>query len=596
MTTWQKIITLYRTNRRGIIYYILLKVIFFGLLILAVHWLKSKLLTDNQFVYDLNILKYFSPDDIFALLVVGIFWLLFFILERNFLIFYFVNKHKRGKISYRIFWREFLLTQLTQLKIFLLEVAVSLLNVILFSIAIYVVYYFVGINFIFYIISSLLTIGFMYVLVGKLLKFIFMMYYFFDNPREKNIFIYFAKDFSSAKKRRFLIVLVRAILAFILILGISLGITWLGQYLVGLLNSFLTRVYLLGIILFGQAILFFAVNVMMYVYIFFKLAEAFFDKTFSQLELEYKGVIKFPKKYFKNRTIFRVVSVILISVFLVGLYLYFIQITLIVLADEKKPKLIFAHRGFSEYNVQNSLPAFRESVGRADFIELDIQITRDGKLIVFHDENFKKLTGQVGVATQRDFGEIKKYILKENKQLPGEGKVVKTGKIILLDDVFGELAGKINFAVEIKNTDRSREQDVSNKLNNLIKKYDIINNVIVTSLDYGALQSLKKINPSIKRGLILTYPISDLGQFDVDLYFVNSLINSEGLIKQAHKLGKPIYFWSFSFWQNDFEKEYVLGADGFITDNPLKTKKEINWYRRMPLAEKVNIIFKNMLR
>jgi glycerophosphoryl diester phosphodiesterase len=596
MTTWKKIITLYRINRRGIIYYILLKAIFFGLLVLAVRWLKSKLLTDNQFIYDLNILKYFSPDDIFALLVVGTFWLLFFVLERNFLIFYFVNKHKRGRISYRIFWREFLLTQFIQLKIFLLEMVVSLLNVILFSIAIYVSYYFVGINFIFYIISSLLTSVFIYILIGKLLKFIFIMYSFFDNTREKNIFIYFAKDFGFAKKRQFLVIVLRAVLVFILILGIGFGIAWLGQYLVGLLSNFSARVYLLVIILFGQAIFFFTANIMIYVYIFFKLAEDFFDKTFSQSALERKDVIKFPKKYFKNTVTFRVVSVTLLSIFLVGLYLYFVQITLTVLADENKSKLIFAHRGFSEYNVQNSLPAFREAVGRADFIELDIQITRDGKLIVFHDKNFEKLTGQVGIATQRDFGEIKNYILKENKELPGRGGVIKTEKIILLDDVFKELAGRINFAVEIKNTDKSREQEVVSRLNNLIKKYNIINDVTVTSLDYDVLQLFKKVNPKIKRGLILTYPISDLGKFDVDFYFINSLINSEGLIKQAHKLGRPIYFWSFSFWQDDFEKEYVLGADGFITDNPLKTKEEIRWYRKMPLTEKVNIIFKNMLR
>ena len=598
MTTWRKIITLYQTNRRGIVYYILLKAVFFGLLILALRWLKSELLTDNEFVYDLNILKYFSPDDVFAFLVVGMFWLLFFVLERNFLIFYFVNKYKQGNITPKIFWRDFLLTQFTQLKIFLLEAIIDLLNIALFSVVIYTTYYFLGINVVFYFIVGLLTVILIYILIDKLLRFIFVMYSFFDNPREKNIFVYFAREFAFKKKKQFFLIIFKTSLIFLFIFGGSLILAELGRYLIGWLDNFQGQVYLLVALLFGQALFFFAVNIMIYVFLFFKLAEAYFEEKATYLKsVEEEGEGQFFKKI-KYRILIRGIAVMVLVVFLIGLYLYFVQITFVILVGENKPKLIFAHRGFSEYEVQNSLPAFRRAVGEADFIELDVQITKDGRLVIFHDENFKKLTGEVGVVGQRDFAEIKTYTVTENKKIKDNeaDTEIKQARIILLEDVLRELGGKVKFAVEIKNTDKNRSEELVVKLNNLIQQYKLADKVLIISLDYDVLQLFEKINPEIKRGLILTYPLSDLKQFDVDFYFINSLINSEGLIKEAHKLGRPVYFWNFSFWRNDFEKEYVLGADGFVTDNPTKTKKQIEWYREMPLSKKVNVIFKNLLR
>ncbi len=598
MTTWRKIITLYQTNRRGIVYYILLKAVFFGLLILALRWLKSKLLTNNELVYDLNILKYFSPDDVFAFLVVGMFWLLFFVLERNFLIFYFVNKYKQGNITPKIFWRDFLLTQFTQLKIFLLEAIIDLLNIALFSVVIYTTYYFLGINVVFYFIVGLLTVILIYILIDKLLRFIFVMYSFFDNPREKNIFVYFAREFAFKKKKQFFLIIFKTSLIFLFIFGGSLILAELGRYLIGWLDNFQGQVYLLVALLFGQALFFFAVNIMIYVFLFFKLAEAYFEEKATYLKsVEEEGEGQFFKKI-KYRILIRGIAVMVLVVFLIGLYLYFVQITFVILVGENKPKLIFAHRGFSEYEVQNSLPAFRRAVGEADFIELDVQITKDGRLVIFHDENFKKLTGEVGVVGQRDFAEIKTYTVTENKKIKDNeaDTEIKQARIILLEDVLRELGGKVKFAVEIKNTDKNRSEELVVKLNNLIQQYKLADKVLIISLDYDVLQLFEKINPEIKRGLILTYPLSDLKQFDVDFYFINSLINSEGLIKEAHKLGRPVYFWNFSFWRNDFEKEYVLGADGFVTDNPTKTKKQIEWYREMPLSKKVNVIFKNLLR
>ena len=87
-----------------------------------------------------------------------------------------------------------------------------------------------------------------------------------------------------------------------------------------------------------------------------------------------------------------------------------------------------------------------------------------------------------------------------------------------------------------------------------------------------------------------------MSKFDVDFYVANSLIGSQKLIRQAHKLGRPIYFWNFEFLTSDFEKEYILGADGFVVDNPILAKQDILKYNNMPLVKKIKIIFKYFLK
>ena len=72
---------------------------------------------------------------------------------------------------------------------------------------------------------------------------------------------------------------------------------------------------------------------------------------------------------------------------------------------------IWAHRGASGYAPENTLEAFELAIHQnADGIELDIQLTKDGEIVVAHDEKINRVTGKNGW--------IKDYTLKELKQLP----------------------------------------------------------------------------------------------------------------------------------------------------------------------------------
>ncbi len=583
--TIHRIKILSRNHRDVVLFYILFKVVLFWLFVMGIHFLKERFLGQGQLLYDVSIIKIINPDDVFLAIIILLFWLSSFVLERNFLIFYFVNKFKRNTITKHLFWKEFILTQVKQLKLFLVEALSILFYFILIAGAVYLSFYFFGLHIPFYAIT-ILGIGlFGYVLLTRFTRFLFIMYCFFDNPQHRNIFIYLSRQVSKTFRKKSFILLVQNLFIFLVLMGLGLGGFRLIGGIIDFINNLNVAVYLAVITVLTQVALFFAVNLLMYIFIFYRLAEFFYDKKFGKLQSGH------PKTNWK---IIRVVGGLIFTIVSIGFVFYFSHVAMITLKKEGQAKLLFAHRGFSEQAVQNSMEAFRQAVGVSDFIELDVQMTEDDRAIVFHDSNFKNLTGQVGIVSQRNYSEIKNYHTKEQKKDGGEEAVAE---IPLLEDVLRELASKnIRFAIEIKNTNKEKTEKLVNRVAELMEEYRVDNTSAVISLDYSVLQELHRINPNISRGLILTYTISHLSKFDVDFYVANSLIGSQKLIRQAHRLGRPIYFWNFEFLNSDFKKEYILGADGFVVDNPILAKQDIAKYNNMPLVKKIKIIFKYFLK
>ncbi len=578
---------LYGEHREGILFYLLFKVALFWIFVLGIHFLKEKFLGQEKFLYNINIIKIINPDDIFLIIVILFFWLSSFILERNFLIFYFVNKFKQRKITGQLFWKEFIFTQFSQLKLFLIEVLSILFYFILIAGAVYLIFYFFGLDILFYLSIILGVALFAYLLLNRFIQFLFIMYCFFDNPQQKNIFIYLSGQLPKTFQKRSFKLLWQNVLIFLILTGAELGLFWLVGSAIELISNLNIAVYLAIIIVLIQVALFFATSLFIYIFIFYRLTEIFYNGKFNKPNKRFD--------YSNNKwKITRAIAGFIFFGMVIGFIFYFSQTVITTLRQEGKSKLLFAHRGFSAQSVQNSMEAFRQAVGVSDFIELDVQITNDNKVIVFHDVNFKNLTGQIGVVSQRNYSEIKNYHIKEYKRKRNREQIAK---IPLLEDVLSKLADKnIHFAIEIKNTNPAKEGELIKQVAELMKKYKIDKTSVVISLDYDVLQKIHKINPNISRGLILTYSISKLSEFNVDFYVANSLIGSQKLIRQAHKLGKPIYFWNFKFLNGNFKKEYILGADGFVVDNPILAKQHILQYNNIPLIKKIKIIFKYFLK
>lgn len=170
-------------------------------------------------------------------------------------------------------------------------------------------------------------------------------------------------------------------------------------------------------------------------------------------------------------------------------------------------KTYIAHRGWhNKYAPENSLEAFKQALEKNLAIEFDLQITCDKQIVVFHDNNLKRMCGIDKNINSCSYEEIKRLKLKDtNETIP------------LLSDVLKLVGGSVLLDIEIKNTKHIfRVVDVvSNILNNYHGSYTIKSFNPLISYVY------KKKNPNISCGVL----VGDLKKTKVPRFFQNILLN-----------------------------------------------------------------------
>lgn len=224
---------------------------------------------------------------------------------------------------------------------------------------------------------------------------------------------------------------------------------------------------------------------------------------------------------------------------------------------------VTAHRGFSSKAPENTEPAFQYALEiGADFIELDVQLSKDGKVIVFHDKNLSRITGIKEHVRNKTYKEL--LAIDFGKWFSDD---FENTKIMTLDEVLEKFAGKINLNIEIKSSDD--EITTAKYTAQLIEKYNCVDTCYITSFSYNVLRTVKKINPNIKTGLIsniMTY-IGYPTLKDIDALSLNKRFVSQNLINNLHMNGKRVFIWTVN-QKSEAEKFINMGADNIITDKP----------------------------
>lgn len=176
---------------------------------------------------------------------------------------------------------------------------------------------------------------------------------------------------------------------------------------------------------------------------------------------------------------------------LLGLYLFLIAPAL-VKKNHKQilPSRHFAHRGvYDNLKVpENSLTAFKMAVDKGYGIELDIRLTKDGEVVVFHDDGLKRLCGMNAMVSNLSLAELNEYrLLTTDERIP------------TLIEVLNLVNGKVPLLVEYKTGLPGNNVDsICEKAENLLAKYQ--GSYIIESFDYQVLAWYRKHKPAISRG------------------------------------------------------------------------------------------------
>ncbi|MBQ7880821.1 MAG: glycerophosphodiester phosphodiesterase [Clostridia bacterium] len=222
----------------------------------------------------------------------------------------------------------------------------------------------------------------------------------------------------------------------------------------------------------------------------------------------------------------------------------------------------FAHRGVHNEYPENSLPAFEKAVELNLGIELDIHITTDGKLVVFHDDNLRRMVGVNEYIKLLTYEQVKGYTMGDTEY-----------HIPLLTDVLQLVKGKVPILIEIKtNNDMKR---LVPALKQVLENYK--GKVFIQSFNPFVLRRCYKAMPNILRGQLSSFFVHDHLRFYKKipikkLFFKNFShadfvsYNLENLPnKYVNKMDIPILAWTVKT-EDDYIKA-KQNANNMIVDN-----------------------------
>ncbi|MCM3711705.1 glycerophosphodiester phosphodiesterase [Sporosarcina luteola] len=248
--------------------------------------------------------------------------------------------------------------------------------------------------------------------------------------------------------------------------------------------------------------------------------------------------------------------------------------------------LIIAHRGASAYEPENTLPSFELAEDlNADYVELDIHLTKDGELIVMHDDDVKRTTEATGKIKDFTLAELKELTANEEK---GE-KVTVSGRdeeeayeIPTLREVVEQMKGDLRFVIELKDTEQY--PGIEEELVRLMKEQQLIGSdakgypkAVILSFDKTALKQVHKIDPEIPLIQLISFDEGEEAALtkkelkDILSYASGINVSYEALtppfVNTMHGEGLAVYAYTV----NDAEAALrlkAMGVNGIATDEP----------------------------
>ncbi len=233
-----------------------------------------------------------------------------------------------------------------------------------------------------------------------------------------------------------------------------------------------------------------------------------------------------------------------------------------------KSWLRIAHRGASGHAPEHTRAAFELAVAQgAQMVELDVRLTADGELVVFHDDTLERTTNGVGKVSEKTWAQLRDLDAGSwfGRQFAGE-------RLLLLQEVLRLLAGRVLLNVELKEH-ASKASLLLPALLSRLGEEGAEQRVVVSAFDWELLAKLRAYDPGVRIGILWHEPsrTEDVWRFaeQIGAYSVHPLwlLVEPGLIAAAHERGLQVFTWTV----NDpaqVRSQVALGVDGVISDYP----------------------------
>jgi len=161
------------------------------------------------------------------------------------------------------------------------------------------------------------------------------------------------------------------------------------------------------------------------------------------------------------------------------------------------PFIKVAHRGASGVYPENTGLAFEKAIeARVDMIEADCQLSKDGHIVIFHDERLNRTAKARGTVKGKTLQQLKKLDVGAWRKKSFQGE-----RILTLEEVLETIDGKVDLCLDIKHF-RGSPMGIELQLLFILSHYDYLERTIISSFDYRCLTRVRELAPDVRIGLI----------------------------------------------------------------------------------------------
>ncbi|RNA66254.1 glycerophosphodiester phosphodiesterase [Alteribacter keqinensis] len=262
---------------------------------------------------------------------------------------------------------------------------------------------------------------------------------------------------------------------------------------------------------------------------------------------------------------------------------------------------VIAHRGASGHAPEQTMPALNKAVKmESDWLELDIQMTADGELVAFHDDEVDRTTDKEGEVGDYTLEELKELDAGSwfNEEYPEKADESYEGaEILTLEEIFDEFGSDVNYYLETKSTYLNK--DMEEPLVEMIEEYgfDEKDNVIIQSFHQDSLKEVHELNESIPLVQLLWWEVDEetgekeewlditpapsemkdedfeeISQYAVGIgphleYYDGTEVIDEDFVQRAREHDFMVHVYTLNE-KEDMERLMDWGVTGIFTDFP----------------------------
>ncbi|MBU2658107.1 glycerophosphodiester phosphodiesterase [Bacillus cabrialesii] len=232
---------------------------------------------------------------------------------------------------------------------------------------------------------------------------------------------------------------------------------------------------------------------------------------------------------------------------------------------------IFAHRGASGQYPENTMLAFEKGIeAGADGIEFDVQLAKDGRIVVIHDERLDRTTSLKGFVKDTAYD-----VIKTANAAVNQDQTYSDTKVPLLEDVLS-WAEKKNFLlnIELKNS-VIRYEGMEEKVLEAVKRFNLEERVILSTFNHESLALCARLAPHIERAALTSDVLYQADRYitSIPASGYHPRLNSPGTADEVLKKMRNSSIKVRPYTVNrpeDIKRLIEAGADGIFTDFPAK--------------------------